>query len=119
MTMSRYYDMEGNPIPGGALEWAKMFEDTENRRVGRDEPARGIVVSTVWLGLDHRWGYGPPLIYETMIFGGRFEDDEYQVRYSTREEALAGHKHAVRIAWTFRDKLVDALKGFIPTFPIP
>ena len=114
--MSRYYDMEGNPIEG-VLTWAQMFE-SDDRQIGRDEPARDILVSTVWLGIDHSFGFsGPPLIFETMIFGGR--EDQYQVRYSTREEALAGHKHAVRVAWTFRDKVVDALKGFIPTFPIP
>jgi hypothetical protein len=51
-------------------------------------------VSTVFLGLDHQWGDGPPLVFETMIFGG--EHDQYQERYSTWDEAEAGHKQGVR-----------------------
>lgn len=46
------------------------------------------MVSTVMLPFDH--GYdGTPLLFETMIFGG--EHGGYQRRYSTREEAVAGH----------------------------
>ena len=66
-------------------------------------------VSTVDLGLDHSFGFGPPLYYETMIFltenfGVNFTGhhkehhfEDYQVRYSTEEEAREGHKKAVEI----------------------
>lgn len=53
------------------------------------------VVSTVFLGLDHQFGDGPPLVFETMIFGG--EHDQEQWRYSTIEEAREGHDRAVQI----------------------
>ena len=53
----------------------------------------GVTISTVFLGLDHAWGDGPPLLFETMIFGG--SHDQYQERYSSKKEALAGHKQAV------------------------
>lgn len=46
-------------------------------------------VSTVFLGLDHGWGEGPPVLYETMVFGGPL-DGECE-RYCTRAEAVAGH----------------------------
>jgi hypothetical protein len=53
-----------------------------------------VKVSTVFLGLDHNYSLdGPPLLYETMIFGG--EHDQYQERYATRDEALAGHRAAL------------------------
>jgi hypothetical protein len=110
-----YYDLEGMPI--GRDEWIDLSEDTEGRRIGLDFPARHIRVSTVWLGLDHGLGRGPPLIFETMIFGGR--QDEYQERYTTKEQAALGHAQAVRISWTFRDKFLDALRGFVPEFPLP
>ena len=52
-------------------------------------------VSTVFLGIDHNFGDGPPLLFETMIFGGKY--DNWQDRYATREEALAGHEAAIRM----------------------
>lgn len=52
-------------------------------------------VSTVFLGLDHNL-YGPPHLFETMIFGG--EHDGYQERYSTWAEAETGHARTVEIA---------------------
>jgi hypothetical protein len=55
-----------------------------------------VYVSTVFLGLDHSFGEGPPQLFETMIFGG--EHDEYQERYSTWDEAEAGHKKACKLA---------------------
>lgn len=82
-------DDAGNPVPCEDLdEWAKCYGKAD-RRVALDK--RGdISVSTVFLGLDHNWGEGPPLLYETMVFGG--EHDRYEARYSTREEALKGHE---------------------------
>ena len=72
------------------LEWARWFEG-KDRKVARDEIG-SVVVSTVFLGLDHSWAPGPPLLFETMIFGG--EHDEYQDRCSTWDEAELMHKCA-------------------------
>ena len=49
------------------------------------------------MGLDHAFMGGPPLLFETMIFGG--EHDQFQERYSTWEEAMAGHKKAVELVF--------------------
>lgn len=64
-------------------------------------------VSTVDLGIDHSFGIGEPLYYETMISlkGDTFEKrhskgnpfEYYQDRYTTEEEARKGHKEAIRI----------------------
>lgn len=84
------YILDGHtPVPCDSLmEWANRFEK-DNRHVG-DDTAGGVRVSTVFLGIDHSFGSsGPPLLFETMVFGG--EHDGKQERYSTWEEAEEGH----------------------------
>lgn len=56
--------------------------------------AARILVSTVFLGLDHNWGRGPPLLFETLIFGGPLHDEMW--RYPTWDAAVAGHTAAVQ-----------------------
>lgn len=62
-------DLDGKPM--SLREW--MFE-FETRDVGRGIVAQtylpnGYWISTVWLGVDHRWlGEGPPVTFETMVF---------------------------------------------------
>lgn len=86
-------DANGAPQPASdILAWGRWFE-RHARQIAHDfeGPAR---VSTVFLGLDHRYfGEGPPLLWETMIFGGRH--DQWQERYTTRAEAEAGHARAL------------------------
>lgn len=62
-----------------------------------------IYVSTVFLGLDHQWQDGPPLVFETMIFNGPIH--EYQDRCSTWAQAEMMHEKAVQI---IKDALRDA-----------
>lgn len=90
--MSRYFDRQGRPM--GLMEWARAFEKNENKIV-LQEKIGNVMISTVWLGLDHQFGHGPPLIFETMIFGG--DHDEEQWRYSTEAEAMDGHRAAVSL----------------------
>lgn len=73
-------------------EWAKWFENFDNRRVDKTQVG-DVEISTVFLGLDHSFGHGPKLWFETMIFGGKFDQEQW--RYSTLEEAKAGHIEAV------------------------
>jgi hypothetical protein len=67
-----------------------------------DPEGREFVVSTVFLGLDHRYGEGSPLVFETMIFPS--EDGEitdwcelFGDRYTTIEQARAGHADATQM----------------------
>jgi hypothetical protein len=97
--MGDFYDRKGQRME--LMEWARAFEDRD-RKVG-DDTIDGQRVSTVWLGNDHR-GYGddgPPLIFETMIFGG--PHDQYCDRYSNEEAALAGHERTVAALREGRD----------------
>lgn len=94
--MSDYYilDDKGQPVPADLVVWARWFEDAigkDSRRVAVDD-VNGARISTVFLGLDHSFGGGPPLLFETMIFGG--EHDQWQDRCSTRDEALQMHERA-------------------------
>jgi hypothetical protein len=92
-----YYilDADNNPIPEpNALDWAIWFEDNHSRRVGWTQITSEIVVSTVFLGLDHNFsGQGGPILFETMVFGGKC--DEYQCRHHTWAEAAAFHAMVV------------------------
>ena len=95
---SEYYilDADKNAIPSTQLEWGRMFGDVENRRVARTLYG-DVVVSTVFLGLDHNWGDGPPAIFETMIFGGAHED--WRERTSTWQEAEETHRVACSLVY--------------------
>lgn len=76
------------------LTWGKWFQDA-NRQIVRSEIG-DVTVSTVFLGLDH--GFvpdDPPVLFETMVFGGIA--DQYQERYQTRDEAIAGHERIVEM----------------------
>lgn len=76
-----YYDWQGRPID--QAQWSRLFDD--ERHIG-DDRIGGVHVSTVWVGI----GFGdPPLIFETMLFGGPL--DEHCERYATEREARAGH----------------------------
>lgn len=76
------------------MTWAKWFE-TADRKV-RLDVIGDVTVSTVFLSLDHSFGDGPPVLFETMIFGG--PHDQYQERYCTWDEAVAGHEMAFKLA---------------------
>jgi hypothetical protein len=65
---------------------------TQNRHIG-DDTIDGVRVSTVFLGLDHGYGGSDPVLWETMVFGGRH--DNWMDRYTSYESALAGHNRVV------------------------
>ncbi len=92
----KYILKEKIPVPCPDLtEWAKWFE-TGDRIVKQDRLLDGVLVSTVFLGLDHNWsGTGEPILFETMIFGGKHHD--YQTRCSTWEQAEKMHEKALEL----------------------
>ena len=93
---SRYILKDKVPVECPDLHtWGKWME-TADRHVDRTEITPEIEVSTVFLGLDHNWGEGSPVLFETMIFGGTHAEE--QDRYTTWEDAEAGHKRAVALA---------------------
>ena len=86
----------GKPVEApDLLTWGRWMENDSARRVVCTEFDGGYV-STVFLGLDHGYTNGPPVLWETMIFGG--PNDGYQDRYTSREDAERGHQKAVELA---------------------
>lgn len=93
-----HFDRVGKPIPLSL--WAMLIEnhlDTVVQQDVIDTDEGEVRISTRWFGIDMGYGfYGvPPLVYETMIFGGKH--DQYQERYPTEAAALAGHDQAVAL----------------------
>lgn len=122
-----YYvlDEDDDPVAvADVLEWAQWMErakwdrvvlqthiDRRGRRVAEVPIARrrgGVAVSTVFLGLDHAWTSGPPVLWETMIFGGVL--DQEQSRYRSKLDALAGHTAAVARVEAIGPRLPRRLK---------
>ena len=85
-----YREVNGKPVPATLEEFVAVYK--MDRRVNRTAIG-DVEVSTVFLGLDHAHDDGPPVLYETMIFGGKHDNDMW--RYHTREEAEAGHAKVV------------------------
>ena len=98
----RYYDRDGHQI--SLRQWGEMkyMDGSDYYRIGDTRVGR-VQVSTVWLGLDHRFGEGPPIIFETMVFGG--VDDGEMERYCTEAEARAGHDWWVAKERRWRQRL--------------
>lgn len=87
-------DSAGNPVEeSDSLAWGLWFEKAE-RHVDRTEIG-DVLVSTVFLGLNHNWGDGPPILYETMVFGGELDGE--MRRYCTKDEASAGHQEVIAL----------------------
>ncbi len=101
-----FYDRQGN-----AIDWFEYTRLDRDRayKVVRQTQVDDVVVSTVWLGLDHGFGfYDEPLIFETMLMsrdlfprvvgegvwlGAEFED--FQERYSSEDVAIERHEEIV------------------------
>ena len=84
--------VDREPVKCTLLEWGAWFE-TDERRIDQTDIG-DVHISTVFLGIDHSFGAsGPPVLFETMIFGG--EHDQYQDRCCTYTEAKKMHTKAL------------------------
>ena len=86
-------DDNGEPVRCGLMEWAATFEDSAARKVAR-ETIGDSDVSTAFLGLHHSFGEGPPLNWETMVFGGKLDQEQDRCGGS-RANAQAMHARMV------------------------
>lgn len=87
-----YYDKQGKLLTRTEYFGLLGTIGPDYKRVAVSEVG-DVLISTVWLGLDHGYG-GEPLIFETMQFGG--EGDSDLERYPTLEAAQSGHAAWVR-----------------------
>jgi hypothetical protein len=107
--MMGLYILDGKtPVP--------CFDITKWRSLSKNDKLVGlykfgeVVVSTVFLGMDHSFNGGTPVLFETMIFGGEY--DQFQERYCTWDEAEEGHKVACELVSKIaidREKKLDDL----------
>lgn len=94
-------DDDGNPVPAdNYATFGKFFMEDRNRIVEQTQIGRAFV-STVFVGFNFAVGGGPPVLWETAVFG---LGDEYQERYTSREDAVAGHRRACEMARTMVDR---------------
>ena len=101
----RHYilDDDGNHVPlpdDDYITWAKWYE--KNREKWQTVTTHGrFRISTIFLGLDHSFGYGTqPILWETMAFNDRIGWSELpgSSRDYTRAEALETHAKLAKIA---------------------
>jgi hypothetical protein len=89
--MDLYFDWHGKPIDRD--EYARLWQLPHH--VALTDLLRRGRVSTIWFGLDLGFPPAPPLIFETMVFGGPL--DGFLDRYPTEALARAGHGRVVRL----------------------
>lgn len=107
MTLAHYVVEVGGvireePDVKKCAEWlytAYLRDFMDGGKIVKKETIGNYLVSTVFLTLDHQFGEGPPLLFETMVFPNGSWDEEYMERYSTYQEALEGHKVAVEYVY--------------------
>lgn len=96
-----YYTLDENKNPVAVEMWTYVEAHKSVTHVGDDTVevnGEKVRISTVFLGMNHAWNDGPPILFETMIFGG--DHDEFQERYETWNEAEEGHKKAIELVFS-------------------
>lgn len=95
-----YYKLDGKtPVECTLMEYAEWMQENPDKRIVKQTTLPdGTKISTVFLGLNHAWGDGPPILFETMVFGG--EHDQFQERYETWGQAEEGHKKAIELTFS-------------------
>jgi hypothetical protein len=111
--MNLWYNRKGQPVE--TKEGLRLFEGNRlERNVGKtdvvDTLGRKWIVSTVFLAIDHSFGSGPPLIFETMVFGvlpsGKTcYSERFCDRYPTEKDAARGHAIAVALVKTWGEEI--------------
>lgn len=93
---------DGSITQCDVMAWSSEFQRNPlvhytkgGRQVARNEIEPNILVSTVFLGMDHGWG-DEQLWFETMIFWPGSPLDEEQWRYPTVGAAYTGHFLAIQ-----------------------
>lgn len=104
-------DEQGDPVTNCGREYMRYFDWHEKKpdssgwyikktgvgfQLLRDTPVDGVEVSTVYLGMDHNWMGGSPVLWETMVFSAGWDGD-FCERFSSQEEARRRHVEVCRL----------------------
>lgn len=89
-------DEQDKPIPINDLfKWA-TFMQISVKPINHTMVDNNIIIITHFIGVDFDFKKkGKPILWQTMIFDGKH--DQYQERYTSKEDALEGHKRAVKM----------------------
>jgi len=92
-----WYNLDENnqPVECTIREHIAWLDKNPERKAVKQISVGDTYISTVFMGLDHGWKTRIPVLWETMIFGGKH--DGYQKRYTSHEDALIGHKIAINL----------------------
>ena len=92
-------DTDGKPQRATLHQWARWLDGARRtiRRTIINDSECSLLVSSVFLGVDHGGRPGLPLLYETMVFdqGALTQWDDYCARYATRAEVVREHERLV------------------------
>jgi hypothetical protein len=75
-------------------QWQKALPEDIKTGIGFTlalDKVEGVCVSTVYLGIDHGYGNGPPVLWETMVFCEGKNDQDFE-RSTSRKDALKVHR---------------------------
>lgn len=98
--MTNWYILDEQNIPRPANsfdEYSDWLAENFDKKIVNQEEVKGRYVSTVFLGLDHSYDFGTPVLFETMIFPTKGNYSEiYMDRCHDYEEAQKMHQKAVQ-----------------------
>jgi hypothetical protein len=84
-------DENGEPVlEPDFTKWGEWFENHYPARRIALSSVGEWTISTIFLGMDHSFEDGPPVLWETMVFGPEPWSDQ-QWRFTTREGAISHH----------------------------
>lgn len=96
MTITPWYGFDGKPL--SHADGGRLLADIESRLVAEDVVRDGVelaLVTTLFTVTDHgTMEGGPPVLWETAVFGGPM--DHYVEHYATSEEAERRHAEIVQ-----------------------
>jgi hypothetical protein len=100
MIKGTHYILDNGEIKGVdldvSIEWS-----TKNSSIIVQDRLGGVVISTVFLYIDHSFG-SKPILFETMVFKHNSFKDKHDMlelevrRYSTLPKAIIGHKNMIK-----------------------
>jgi len=80
----------------GYIKWSAKRGGRVSEQIAFTRISPTVDVSTIFMCIDHNHsGEGKPVVFETMVFGGKFDQDGE--RYTTYGKALDGHERMVRM----------------------
>lgn len=109
MSLKHYIlDDENNTVEVDLLTWARWIEQPDNRCLFYTQINSEVWVSTIFIGIDHRFpGFppGPPILFETMVFNGPLDGEG--TRSCGHDDAQTQHRMYVKRARKAAGQKID------------